>query len=103
MVAGYTIWPHQVCKQSLAFCHSASVCAHISYMISPWPHCALICWTLYVAVGTFVVEQRHGFNKQTPLLFFKDQIKTVSLRSCTSVVPLQFSSKRAPSGAFGGC
>ena len=42
-----------------------------------------------VAVGTFVVEQRHGFNKQTPLLYFKDQIKTVSLRSDRSVVAQQ--------------
>lgn len=29
-------------------------------------------WTLY---GTFVIEQRHGFNKQTPGFFVKDQIK----------------------------
>eukprot|EP01023_Acetabularia_acetabulum_P055704 TRINITY_DN6450_c0_g2_i1.p1 TRINITY_DN6450_c0_g2~~TRINITY_DN6450_c0_g2_i1.p1 ORF type:complete len:454 (-),score=47.08 TRINITY_DN6450_c0_g2_i1:541-1821(-) len=29
-------------------------------------------WDLY---GTFVVEQKHGFNKQTLLLFFVDQIK----------------------------
>ena len=42
-----------------------------------------------MAVGTFVVEQRHGFNKQTPLLFFKDQVKTVSLHPHTPVVAQQ--------------
>lgn len=27
--------------------------------------------------STFVIEQRHGFNKQTLALFVKDQIKSV--------------------------
>ena len=31
-------------------------------------------WSLW---SIFVVEQRHGFNKQTPLLFFSDQLKQV--------------------------
>ena len=33
-------------------------------------------WSLW---SIFVVEQRHGFNKQTPLLFFSDQLKQVCL------------------------
>lgn len=28
--------------------------------------------------GTFVVEQKHGFNKQTPGLFFLDILKSVA-------------------------
>ena len=32
-------------------------------------------WSLY---GTFVLEERHGFNKQTPALFVMDTLKTVS-------------------------
>ena len=32
-------------------------------------------WSLY---RTFVIEQRHGFNKQTLGLFFSDMIKSVS-------------------------
>ncbi len=31
-------------------------------------------WSLW---DVFVVEQRHGFNKQTPRLFFTDQLKQV--------------------------
>ena len=31
-------------------------------------------WSLY---GTFVVEGRHGFNKQTPAVFAMDMLKTV--------------------------
>lgn len=31
-------------------------------------------WSLY---GTFVVEARHGFNKQTPAVFAMDMLKTV--------------------------
>ncbi len=31
-------------------------------------------WSLW---SIFVVEQRHGFNKQTPLIFFTDQLKQV--------------------------
>lgn len=33
-------------------------------------------WSLW---SIFVVEQRHGFNKQTPLLFLSDQLKQVRL------------------------
>ena len=33
--------------------------------------------------GTFVVEQKHGFNKQTLALFLMDQLKSVSLLSCS--------------------
>lgn len=33
-------------------------------------------WSLW---SIFVVEQRHGFNKQTPLIFFSDQLKQVCL------------------------
>ncbi len=32
-------------------------------------------WSLY---STFVIEERHGFNKQTLGLFFSDMIKSVS-------------------------
>ena len=31
-------------------------------------------WSLY---STFVIEERHGFNKQTPSLFLKDLAKSV--------------------------
>ena len=33
-------------------------------------------WSLW---SIFFVEQRHGFNKQTPLLFLTDQLKQVCL------------------------
>lgn len=33
-------------------------------------------WSLY---STFVIEERHGFNKQTPSLFGKDLAKSVGL------------------------
>ena len=33
--------------------------------------------------GTFVVEQKHGFNKQTLGLFLMDQLKSVSLAPCS--------------------
>ena len=33
--------------------------------------------------GTFVVEQKHGFNKQTLGLFLMDQLKSVSLPPCS--------------------
>jgi CAAX prenyl protease N-terminal, five membrane helices len=33
-------------------------------------------WSLY---STFVVEERHGFNKQTYLLFFTDLMKQASV------------------------
>ncbi|KAK9826840.1 hypothetical protein WJX81_006463 [Elliptochloris bilobata] len=33
-------------------------------------------WSLW---NTFIVEQRHGFNKQTPLLFITDQLKQAAL------------------------
>ncbi len=33
-------------------------------------------WSVY---STFVVEQRHGFNKQTPALFIQDLVKTLML------------------------
>jgi STE24 endopeptidase len=33
-------------------------------------------WSLY---STFVIEERHGFNKQTPSLFLKDFAKSVGL------------------------
>lgn len=37
-------------------------------------------WSLW---SNFIVEQKHGFNKQTPLLFLTDQLKQVFfLRSC---------------------
>ena len=78
-------------KSAQRHLHSAMVlmCSRTNLEMSPWPHCVPTCWTLYMAVGTFVVEQRHGFNKQTPLLFLKDQIKTVSLHSLTTVVAQQ--------------
>ena len=31
-------------------------------------------WSLY---GTFVIEQRHGFNQSTKMLFFTDLVKQV--------------------------
>eukprot|EP00798_Chlamydomonas_sp_ICE-L_P014243 gene14243-20215_t len=36
-------------------------------------------WSAY---STFVIEQRHGFNKQTPGLFVSDFIKTILLAVC---------------------
>jgi STE24 endopeptidase len=33
----------------------------------------------FVAYRTFVIEQRHGFNKQTPLLFATDAVKELVL------------------------
>ena len=33
----------------------------------------------FALYGTFVVEQKHGFNKQTLGLFLMDQLKSVSL------------------------
>jgi|LauGreDrversion2_2_1035103.scaffolds.fasta_scaffold100331_1 STE24 endopeptidase len=39
-------------------------------------------WSLY---STFVIEQRHGFNKQTLGLFFSDMIKSVSHRGRGSI------------------
>ena len=37
----------------------------------------------FALYGTFVVEQKHGFNKQTLGLFFMDQLKSVSLPLCS--------------------
>lgn len=35
-------------------------------------------WSLY---STFVIEERHGFNKQTLSLFFADMVKSVRSHS----------------------
>lgn len=37
----------------------------------------------FALYGTFVVEQKHGFNKQTLALFLMDQLKSVSLPLCS--------------------
>lgn len=38
-------------------------------------------WGLY---GTFVIEERHGFNKQTLSLFFMDMVKSVRSYASTA-------------------
>lgn len=58
--AGF-IGNHEI-KQTLVFAFTGSV---ISTILD-------IPWTVY---NTFVIEQRHGFNKQTPGFFVKDRIK----------------------------
>ncbi|XP_060069240.1 CAAX prenyl protease 1 homolog [Ylistrum balloti] len=39
-------------------------------------------WTVY---STFVLEEKHGFNKQTPAFFVKDQIKKFTVMQCISL------------------
>lgn len=39
-------------------------------------------WTVY---STFVLEEKHGFNKQTPMFFAKDQIKKFIVMQCISL------------------
>ncbi|XP_021347754.1 CAAX prenyl protease 1 homolog [Mizuhopecten yessoensis] len=39
-------------------------------------------WTVY---STFVLEEKHGFNKQTPGFFVKDQIKKFIVMQCISL------------------
>ena len=42
-------------------------------------------WSLY---STFVIEERHGFNKQTLRIFFVDILKQVrhAMRSCSGLL-----------------
>eukprot|EP00045_Choanoeca_perplexa_P015996 m.209409 g.209409 ORF g.209409 m.209409 type:complete len:463 (-) comp17140_c2_seq3:1899-3287(-) len=40
-------------------------------------------WTIY---HTFVLEAKHGFNKQTPWFFFKDQVKSFLLNNALTAV-----------------
>ncbi|XP_050393950.1 CAAX prenyl protease 1 homolog [Patella vulgata] len=72
ILARYDYGPEYEITQSIVF----TLLATLFSVVTSLP------WSLY---STFVIEEKHGFNKQTLGFFFKDQIKKIVVMQCIAL------------------